>query len=57
MEKYFVNCGKCSSIVKSAILYAVTLRLHHVFYFSFVSFASFIQKIETEGFTETLVAM
>jgi hypothetical protein len=43
-------------MVKSALLYAVTPRLHQVFYFSFISFAS-IQKIETEGITGTLVAM
>jgi hypothetical protein len=43
-------------MVKIALLYAVTLRLHQEFYFSFISFTS-IQKIETEGFTETLVAM
>ena len=43
-------------MAKSALSYAVTLRLHRVFYFSFISFTS-IQKIETEGFTETLVAM
>ena len=44
-------------MMKSAVWYAVQLRLHQVFYFSFISFNSSIRKIETEGFTETLVAV
>ena len=42
--------------VKRDGLYAVTLRLHQVVYFSLISFSFSIQKIETEGVTETLVA-